>query len=129
MGKRMKTRLAVPSRHTWLIHGAMLACMLVLPALARAHSGMGPDEIGPPLGTAGLIGFASYWVVMLWPSSRKKVDSQTGPNNQHRDAATTGPRPRKKKNLRVKRIPHLRKVETGAQFSSEQPARRKASDG
>ncbi len=68
----MKTRLAVPSRHTWLIHVTMLACMFVLPALAHAHGGMGPDEIGPPIGTAGLIGFASYWVVMLWPSRKKK---------------------------------------------------------
>ena len=43
----------------------LLACILVLPALAHAHGGMGPDEIGPPIGTAGLIGFVSYWVVML----------------------------------------------------------------
>jgi hypothetical protein len=68
----MKTRLVVSSRQTWLIRMTTLTCIIVLPTLAHAHGAMGPDELGPPLGTAGLLGFVSYWVVMLWPSGKKK---------------------------------------------------------
>ena len=107
----------------------MLICVVALPALAQAHGGMGPDEVGPPIGTAGLVGFVSYWVVMLWPSSKKKSGSQVGPNGQHSSASETFTHARKRNNTRVKRITHLRKIEAGAQFTSDQPERRKASDG
>gem|GEM_PF-3032721 len=124
----MKTRLVVSSRQTWLIYLTTLACMVVLPALARAHGGMEPDEVGPPLGTAGLLGFVSYWVVILWPSSKRKTETPAGSHSA--DASSEmNPRPRKRKTPRVKRIPHLRKIESSGQFSSDQPERRKASDG
>jgi hypothetical protein len=123
----MNTRMALSSRQTWLMRVTMLTALLVLPALAHAHGGMGPDEVGPPIGTASLLGFVSYWVVMLWPSARKRAGAQVGPNGQN--TSETEVRPRRKRNPRVKRIAHLRKVETGRQFSSDEPARRKASDG
>ncbi len=129
MGHWMKTRLAVSSRRTWLIHVTTLACMIVLPALAHAHGGMGPDEVGPPIGTASLVGFVSYWVVMLWPSSKKKDGVQVGPNGQKISSSKSEVRSHRRKIPRVKRIPHLRKIEAGAQFSNTKPERRKASDG
>jgi hypothetical protein len=129
MGHWMKTRLVVSSRKTWPIYLTTLMSLIVLPALALAHGGMGPDEVGPPIGTASLVGFVSYWVVMLWPSSKKKGGAQVGPNGQRTSASETVTYVRTKKTPRVKRIPHLRKIEAGTQFSSDQSERRKASDG
>jgi hypothetical protein len=125
----MNTRLVVWSRQTWLIQVTTLICVIALPALVYAHGTMGgPDELGPPLGTAGLIGFVSYWVVMWWPSGEKKADSQ-GTNNAGNSTVAPQLRPRGRKRPRVKRVPHLRKIEAGGQFSSDQTVRRKASDG
>lgn len=123
----MKTQPVVSFRHTWLIRVTTLVCMVAFPALAHAHGAMGPDELGPPLGTAGLLGFVSYWIVMLWPSSKKKAQKHL--INSSNATVATPARPRRRKNPRVKRIPHLRKVGAGAQFPSDQPERRKASDG
>jgi hypothetical protein len=128
MGHWMKTRLVVASQKTWPIYVTTLTWMIVLPALALAHGGMGPDEVGPPIGTASLVGFVSYWVVMLWPSSKKKGGSQIGRDGEKISSLEDG-RPRRRKIPRVKRIPHLRKIEAGTQFSSDQSERRKASDG
>jgi hypothetical protein len=124
----MKTRLVVSSRQTWLIRMTTLTCMIALPTLAHAHGAMGPDELGPPLGTAGLLGFVSYWVVMLWPSARGKASRQARPGDES-SAVELPPRPRRRKPPRAKRIAHLRKVQAGVQFSGDQPVRRKASDG
>jgi hypothetical protein len=129
MGYWMKTRLVVSSRQTWPIYVTTLTWLIVLPALALAHGGMEPNEVGPPIGTASLLGFVSYWVVMLWPSSKKKSGSQVGPNGQTSSSSSADTRPRKRKLPRVKRIPHLRKIEAGSQFSNDQIERRKASDG
>jgi hypothetical protein len=47
-------------------------------AIAHAHGGMaGPDELGPPLFTSVALGFVCYWLVILWPSSRRKDDAPT----------------------------------------------------
>jgi hypothetical protein len=124
----MKTQLVVSSRQSWLIRMTTVICMLALPALAHAHGAMGPDELGPPLGTAGLLGFVSYWVVMLWPSMKKKEQKLARSHNGG-SASGAPSRPRKRKIPRGKRIAHLRKIAAGAQFSSDQPERRKASDG
>ncbi|HLW69315.1 MAG TPA: hypothetical protein VKS22_01710 [Candidatus Binataceae bacterium] len=36
--------------------------------VAHAHGGMaGPDEMGPPVGTAIAIGLACYYLITLWP--------------------------------------------------------------
>lgn len=101
---------------------------MALPTLAHAHGAMGPDELGPPLGTAGLLGFVSYWLVMLWPTTKKKAQKLAASNNGDPTVAAAS-RPRRRKTPRGKRLPHLRKVEAGGQFSNEQPERRKASDG
>ena len=107
---------------------AGFACSMIMPTLALAHSGMGPDEIGPPIMTSGLIGFVSYWVVMLWPSTKKKDDQAFGVSGQDLYASRTEGRP-KKRSVRVKRVPQLRKIAGSGQFDSDQHVRRKASDG
>jgi hypothetical protein len=115
-------------RRGWRTSIAVLAYVIVAPALALAHGGMGPDEIGPPIASAGLLGFVSYWVVMLWPSTSKKAELDTRSPKQN----SSPPQPHRrtpKHGARVKRVRHLRKVETGGQLPSDQPARRKASDG
>jgi hypothetical protein len=112
----------------WRISAAVLTSIVLLPTLALAHGGMGPDEIGPPIMTSGLIGFVSYWVVMLWPSAKKKADQTVGVNGQDLYVPRTGRRP-KKRSARVKRVPRLRKIEGSGQFDSAQHPRRKASDG
>jgi hypothetical protein len=106
---------------------AGFVCLMSIPTLALAHGGMGPDEIGPPIMTSGLIGFVSYWVVMLWPS-KKKADQAVGVNGQDLYAPRTGRRP-KKRSARVKRVPRLHKIEGSGQFDSAQHPRRKANDG
>ena len=81
------------------MHGitlALIAWALLLPCLtpswAYAHRGFGPAELGLPLGaTVGLgvvqrcgmsgLGYSRqgwwcYWVVMLWPRSKKKDSSE-----------------------------------------------------
>ena len=107
---------------------AGVVCLMIMPTLALAHGGMGPDEIGPPIMTSGLIGFVSYWAVMLWPSAKKKADQIVGVSGQDLYAPRTGKRP-KKRSARVKRVPRLRKIEGSGQFESDQHTRRKASDG
>jgi hypothetical protein len=104
----------------------VLAFLILVPTLAHAHGGMGPDEIGPPIMTSGLIGFACYWLVMLWPSTKKKDDF--GVSGHNLSTLRTERRP-KKHSARVKRVPRLRKIEGSAQFDRDQPTRRKVSDG
>lgn len=67
----------------WSVSAAVLASIVILPTLALAHGGMGPAEIGPPIMTAGLIGFIGYWAVMLfWPSA-KEEDTAVGNNGRN----------------------------------------------
>jgi hypothetical protein len=107
---------------------AVLAFLLMAPALALAHGGMGPEEIGPPVMTSGLLGFVGYWVVMLWPSAKKKDEQEVGASGQNFYPHQTDSRSAKR-SARVKRRPRLRKIEGTGRFGSDQNTRRKASDG
>jgi hypothetical protein len=41
--------------------------------VAHAHGGIaGPDELGPPVITSTILGIACYWIVVLWPSRRRR---------------------------------------------------------
>jgi hypothetical protein len=64
------------------IMGQALGLVLSIVAtasFAHAHGGMaGPDELGPPLFTSAALAFACYWIVILWPASKRK-DSDNPP--------------------------------------------------
>ena len=43
-------------------------------SMAHAHGGMaGPDDLGPPLFTSVALAFICYWIVILWPTSKRKT--------------------------------------------------------
>jgi len=112
----------------WSISATVLTSIVILPTLALAHGGMGPDEIGPPIMTAGAIGFIGYWAVMLfWPTA-KEDDSAVGTNGRNPSLPPTKRRPHRR-SARVKQIPRLRKIAGTGQLDSDQQRRRKASDG
>src|ERR1700724_2236251 len=70
------------SRRIARIGTATLTTMLASASAAHAHGGMaGPAEIAPPLLTSGALGFACYWLVMLWPSAknRRRTPDGSGP--------------------------------------------------
>ena len=50
----------------------------LVPSLAYAHRGFGPAELGLPIWTTVGIAVVCYWVVMLWPASKKKGSSASG---------------------------------------------------
>jgi hypothetical protein len=107
---------------------AVLACLMASPSLAHAHGGMaGPEELGPPIFTSGLLGFVCYWLVMLWPSSRKS-DMEVGSGTRNKSATRTRRRPNKN-SIRGKRVSRLRKIEKSGQFASDQNSGRKVGDG
>lgn len=105
---------------------AMFVYLMVVPTLAHAHGGMGSGEIGPPIVTSGLLGFVGYWLVMLWPSSRKS-DTAVGSRTQNQPAPRTRRRTRKN-SAHGKRAPRLRKIEGSGQFDSDQTSRRRANN-
>ena len=46
---------------------------------AFAHGGIaGPDELGPPVITATVLGIVCYWTVVLWPSRKNRSTNKTG---------------------------------------------------
>ncbi|MGA2410359.1 MAG: hypothetical protein ABSG46_08245 [Candidatus Binataceae bacterium] len=52
-------------------------------ATVYAHGGIaGPDELGPPVITSTLLGIACYWIVMLWPSRRRRNLPKIGTNGR-----------------------------------------------
>lgn len=119
--------LAVP-RRVWHLGLVILTTVMAVPALAYAH-GMGGQEIGPPILTSGVLGFICYWLVMLWPASKKTDNTATRSGNRHPSAtATQRERPRQYA-VRVKQAPRLRKIERSGQAATNQHPKRKASDG
>jgi hypothetical protein len=122
-----KSRLAAVSRQAWRVSLVVVGGIIAVPALVFAHGGMGPNEIAPPVVTSGLIGFACYWLVMLWPSSRKgTTEVRSGTQNK----PVTQTRGRSSQHAtHVKRKPRLRKIEGSGRFGGDQNTRRKASDG
>jgi len=124
----IRTRPFVAFQPIWRIGLVVFAWVLVAPALVYAHGGMGPDEIGPPIVTSGLLGFVGYWAVMLWPSAKRKDDQGIGASGQNPDAPRSDGRSHKR-STRVKRAPRLRKIEGSGRFGDDQNVRRKASDG
>jgi hypothetical protein len=57
--------------------------LIAMASSAHAHGGMaGPDDLGPPLFTSAALAFICYWVVILWPASKRKggPDDPSGGN-------------------------------------------------
>jgi hypothetical protein len=109
-------------RRIWPVSIAVFVCVIIAPSLAYAHRGFGPAELGPPVITSGLLGFICYWLVMLWPSIKRK-----GAKGQNQVAPLTGGHVGSQ-DIRIKRKPRLRVIETGSQFHSDQNSSRRASN-
>lgn len=122
-------RLFVEPRRVWRISMAVLACLSASPSLAHAHGGMaGPEELGPPIFTSGLLGFACYWLVILWPSSKKKGGMEVGSGTQNKSATRTR-RLSHQNSAHAKRRSRLRKIGSSGQFGSNVNSGRRATDG
>lgn len=92
-------------RRVWRISMAALAYLMASTSLAHAHGGV-TGELGPPIVASGLLGFVCYWLVMLWPSSKKKGNTEVRPGTQNKSAPLT--RRRSPRNsARLKRMPRL----------------------
>jgi hypothetical protein len=87
----------------------ILLWLVGTPAIAHAHGGMAaPDELGPPLFTSVALGFVCYWVVILWPSSKRKDDapaaagppSGKGRGGRRRGASNPGENPQRLSRLK-----------------------------
>jgi hypothetical protein len=116
-----------PPRQSWRINLAVITAVIMLPALAHAH-GMTAEELGTPIITSGLLGFVCYWLVMLWPSSKKRNDTEAGVGRQTTSATPTHRRHSHQHSIRVKQAPRLRKIARGGQAGRDQNSGRRASD-
>jgi hypothetical protein len=59
------------------IFSAVLVALLwisLFAARAYAHGGIaGPDDLGPPVITSAVLGVGGYWLMLMWPSRRRRV--------------------------------------------------------
>ena len=123
---RKNPRFAAP-RWAWRLGTAVLACLAASPSPAHAHGGMAGSELGPPLVTSGLLGFVCYWLVMLWPSAKKKGDTAVGSGTPNRGVARTR-RHTHQHAVRFKQAPRLRKIERSGPIISTVNSGRKVTD-
>lgn len=92
---------------------ATLVSMLASASAAHAHGGMaGPDELGPPLLTSGALGFACYWLVVLWPSAKNRRTLPDGPGSKTRRRTRSNGHPKARKPAAAKQVPRLKEVES-----------------
>ena len=102
--------------------------LVVTSSIAHAHGGMaGPDDLGPPLFTSAALAFVCYWVVVLWPASKRKA-SDDAPTGSRIPVEEVGrPTKRSSKRAAPKRTSELRKIE-GNRGRSRSESGRKVSD-
>ena len=100
-------------------------------SLAHAHGGMaGPDELGPPLFTSAALAFVCYWVVILWPASKKRKNSggdapdgrRRSPNQDRRRAI------RSQTKAAASQTSQVLKIQTNRGRRARSQAGRKAND-
>lgn len=115
------------SQRRWRASMLAVAWVLTLPALTYAH-GMTVEELGAPIVTSGLLAFVCYWLVLLWPSSKKKNGPAVGSGQQYAPAATHR-RHLHQPAVRVKQRPRLRKIGRSGQGGRDQHSGRRAIDG
>jgi hypothetical protein len=111
----------------WRTSMTVVALVLMLPALTHAH-GMTAEELGAPIVTSGLLAFVCYWLVLLWPSSKKKNGPASGAGQQYASAATHR-RHAHQPSVRVKQRPRLRQIGRSGQVGRDQNSGRRAIDG
>ncbi|MDO8433302.1 MAG: hypothetical protein Q7S58_12920 [Candidatus Binatus sp.] len=108
---------------------AAIASMLASPALAHAHGGLGgPSEVGPPIMTSIALAFVCYWVVILWPASKRGDHTAGGANgSQSRNGDRARARTMAKSGVAKQRA-QLRTAGANGRLEDEANARRKAID-
>ena len=94
---------------------ALVVGLSLFPSPVYAH-GMNISEIGPPVMTAGILAFVCYWLVVLWPASKRAETDDRGS-------------PETDRVIRIKRKPRLRVIETKPPLPDEQPETRRVADG
>ncbi len=99
---------------------AVLALVCIMPSLTHAH-GVDVAVMAPPLITSGLLAFVCYWLVILWPVSKRESAGRNG----YGAAQPSGD----SQTIRIKRKPRLRVIEPSRQGEDGQPATRRAADG
>jgi hypothetical protein len=108
---------------------ATLTSMLAWASTAHAHGGMaGPSELGPPLLTSGALGFACYWLVMLWPSPKNRRTTPDGSNSKSNSSERLNEKSNGRKSARAKKMPHLKKIEGKMRVDAESSSRRNVID-
>ena len=126
--KVMKNWPFTASGLAWRISLTVFGYLVLVPSLAHAHGGMAGSELGPPLVTSGLLGFVCYWLMVLWPSAKKKKgDIEVGPSMPNQHVSRTR-RHVPQNSARIKLRPRLRKIERRSQVSSNVHSGRKATD-
>jgi len=125
--KVMKNWPFAMSGLAWRISLTVFGYLMITPSLAHAHGGMAGSELGPPLVTSGLLGFVCYWLVVLWPSAKKKGDIEVGPSMPNRHVSRTR-RHAHQNSARIKLRPRLRKIERNGQVANNAHSGRKATD-
>lgn len=80
-------------------------------SIAHAHGGMaGPDELGPPLLTSAALAFVCYWVVILWPTSKRKGSDNKPPGKRMTAGKSQRYSMRTSKNNDTRQTSRLRRV-------------------
>ncbi len=99
--------------------------------LAHAHGGLaGPNEVGPPIMTSIALAFVCYWVVILWPASKRGDGTADGtangsPTRNGGDRTRTRTMP---KSGVAKNRARLGNAGFNGRIAEESDGRRKASD-
>ena len=107
---------------------AIALSLAVVSSMAHAHGGMaGPDDLGPPLFTSGALALVCYWVVVLWPASKRKA-SGDDPGGRGMTVEEERPLARRSGRRAVpRRASDLRKIE-GNRARKPSESGRKVSD-
>jgi len=103
-----------PLRRLIMRQGLGLGLGIVATAsMAHAHGGMaGPDELGPPLLTSAALAFVCYWVVILWPASKRKGSDNRPPGKRMTTGNSQRYTMRTSKNSDTRQTSQLRRVGT-----------------
>jgi hypothetical protein len=106
----------------------IVASLLTTASIAHAHGGMaGPDDLGPPLFTSAALAFVCYWVVILWPASKRKNSDDAPPGRKIPVGENRRHARQAQKTVAPRQTAQLRKVES-SRARRGAGAGRKASD-